>query len=1421
MKISKTTYWKRSLPVFVVTFLLINVALMRATPKNSIEPVYAVSEQSSALYRSSPTAHVITDIDVTDPEKAYDNDETTYASFTYTQADGSFELNSFTALSDPWRIVQVDFNMNYSTTISSSDDKYRILYYVNPSTTPVVLKDWKRDAVSLKESWFNRPEPNDGVWDWTDLSNIRFVIETDRTGGADSGGDFKAYEIWATVTYRNPTVHVDPPSIETTEPFSVYINITNMDDLYSWELNVTYDTAVLTATDVAEGSFLSSGGSTYFNKTINDAEGWVYAYCTLQGDVPGVTGNGILATISFSPDAGGESVLDLHDTKLVEYDYVSKQTYLYPPYYIGEVDGYVKITLAVPTGSIAGTVTDTSTELPIAGASVTAVGPETRSTTTAADGTYLLADVLTGDYTVTASATGYHDQTKPATVTEGVTTTVDFALELIPTVGWINGTVTDADTLDPIAGATVEADGNFDTTDATGYYEIEIAPGDYTVTVSMTEYVTQSKPAHVDAGATTTVDFALEPVTHTLEVISEPISGIDFTLDGVVYTTPWSDSLREGTYTIEMPSTWDVYNFDHWEEMSTDPTRVVDLTSDMTVTAYYVKRQWTLTVNSNPIDDVDFTLDGATYTTPWSSLLDEGSYTVEMPMTWTTATGDVYQFDHWEDASTNPSRTVSLTSDTSITAYYEYVPKTYMLTVNCDPITGVEFTIDGATQSTPWTGDLGEGSHTIVMPSSWTVDTDVYNFDHWEDMSTNPSRTISLTEDMTVTAYYVLMPPTYWTLTVDSEPITGVEFTLDGVSQTTPYLESLIEGSHTIVMPSAWGIYDFDHWEDMSTDLTRVVGLTSDMSVTAYYVKRQWTLNVNSDPISGVEFTLDGPTYVTPWSGLLDEGSYTVVMPSTWFVGAEEYRFVQWEDMSTDPTRTVSLTTDTTITAYYEYVPKEFTLTVNSLPIDGIDFTINDVTHTTNWTSLLQEGAYTIVMPTMWTTPGGDTYQFDHWEDDSTDPTRVIELTGDMTPTAYYEYAPVTHKLTVNSDPIADVEFTIDGVTHTTPWTGDLAEGSYTIEMPSTWGVYNFYHWEDMSTNPTRTISLTADVTVTAYYVLAPKYWTLTVNSDAMDGVEFTVDGVTHITPWSDTFVEGTYTIVMPSTWTVDTDEYVFDHWEDASTDPTRTISLASEVSITAYYVLAPKYWTLTVSSEPISGIEFTIDSAVHTTPWADSLLEGTYIIVMPLEWIVDTDVYNFDHWEDGSTNPTRTISLTEDIAITATYELYVPVYGWIDGYVTDTETGDALAGATVTANGVSVLTNAEGYYNIEVTPGTYTVTASMVGYESQSKSVTVSAGETITVDFALSPTPFTIDSLIAEVEEFYNLGYIDEEDIKDSLMDKLLAAKAKINAGQIHVAKNILRAFMNHVRAQLGKHITVEAADILLTDAQYIIDNL
>ncbi len=81
------------------------------------------------------------------------------------------------------------------------------------------------------------------------------------------------------------------------------------------------------------------------------------------------------------------------------------------------------------------------------------------------------------------------------------------------------------------------------------------------------------------------------------------------------------------------------------------------------------------------------------------------------------------------------------------------------------------------------------------------------------------------------------------------------------------------------------------------------------------------------------------------------------------------------------------------------------------------------------------------------------------------------------------------------------------------------------------------------------------------------------------------------------------------------------------------------------------------------------------------------------------------------------------------------PSVAYITGQVVDASTGKAIAGANVTVEGVTtVQTDASGYYNVTVQPGTYNVTATAPGYESATKTVTVEAGEKAVVNFTLQP---------------------------------------------------------------------------------------
>jgi len=80
---------------------------------------------------------------------------------------------------------------------------------------------------------------------------------------------------------------------------------------------------------------------------------------------------------------------------------------------------------------------------------------------------------------------------------------------------------------------------------------------------------------------------------------------------------------------------------------------------------------------------------------------------------------------------------------------------------------------------------------------------------------------------------------------------------------------------------------------------------------------------------------------------------------------------------------------------------------------------------------------------------------------------------------------------------------------------------------------------------------------------------------------------------------------------------------------------------------------------------------------------------------------------------------------------------GTILGTVTGKDTGTPIEGATVSANSHSDTTNSTGGYTITLPVGTYTVTASKTGYQSQSQeNVQVLEDQTTTVNFLLTLAP-------------------------------------------------------------------------------------
>ena len=76
---------------------------------------------------------------------------------------------------------------------------------------------------------------------------------------------------------------------------------------------------------------------------------------------------------------------------------------------------------------------------------------------------------------------------------------------------------------------------------------------------------------------------------------------------------------------------------------------------------------------------------------------------------------------------------------------------------------------------------------------------------------------------------------------------------------------------------------------------------------------------------------------------------------------------------------------------------------------------------------------------------------------------------------------------------------------------------------------------------------------------------------------------------------------------------------------------------------------------------------------------------------------------------------------------------GTVSGSVS--EAGEALIGVSISVEGstMGTVTDFNGNYSLDLDPGSYTLIASYVGYDSQSRSVTVNAGENSALDFSMS----------------------------------------------------------------------------------------
>jgi len=102
--------------------------------------------------------------------------------------------------------------------------------------------------------------------------------------------------------HAGPSFSLTPSAttVAQNQAFTVSVLANDVTDLFGYQFDVLFDPSLFRVDGVAEGSFLSGANSTFFSPgTIDNASGSVsFVFDTILGNVAGVSGSGLLATIN-------------------------------------------------------------------------------------------------------------------------------------------------------------------------------------------------------------------------------------------------------------------------------------------------------------------------------------------------------------------------------------------------------------------------------------------------------------------------------------------------------------------------------------------------------------------------------------------------------------------------------------------------------------------------------------------------------------------------------------------------------------------------------------------------------------------------------------------------------------------------------------------------------------------------------------------------------------------------------------------------------------------------------------------------------------------------------------------------------------------------------------------------------------------
>ena len=307
-----------------------------------------------------------------------------------------------------------------------------------------------------------------------------------------------------------------------------------------------------------------------------------------------------------------------------------------------------------------------------------------------------------------------------------------------------------------------------------------------------------------------------------------------------------------------------------------------------------------------------------------------------------------------------------------------------------------------------------------------------YHFTHWQDNNTDNPRTVQVTQNKTYTAYFDY---DQFTLTVQSDNTTQGNVSGSGNYN---YLSN-----RTITATPTYG-HHFTYWNDGVTENPRTITLTQDTSFTAHFAPNQYTLTVNASEHG----TASG-------SGTYNFGD-TIAIQAT---PEDHYHFTRWNDGNRENPRHIRIEEDITMTAFFAIDTHTVSVTTSDIVRGQVEASGTEFVYGTPCT--VTATAYT-------------GYVFAGWSNGVTANPYTFAVISDVELTALFvEEGEEVFTVTVESaDPTMG---SVSGGGQA------LNGGTVTISAIPREG-FRFLTWNDGNTDNPRTVTVTENITYTAYF---------------------------------------------------------------------------------------------------------------------------------------------------------------------------------------------------------------------------------------------------------------------------------------------------------------------------------------------------